>query len=63
MTQTKDDDNVVVTLVRLEPEILICNQCEGALFHIYDDGSMVCARKKCGMKTRIDLYKDDNDGD
>ena len=61
MTQMKD--NVVVTLVRLEPEILICNQCDGALFHIYDDGSMVCANKDCGMKTRIDLYKDDDDSD
>ncbi len=57
MTQTKD--NVVVTLVRLEPEILMCNQCEGAMFHIYDDGSMVCANGTCGMKTRLDLYQGD----
>ena len=58
---TQGNDDVVVTLVRLEPEILGCSNCDGVRFHIYDDGSMVCAKKGCGMKTRIDLYKDDDD--
>ena len=54
-----DDDSVVVTLVPLEPRILTCAECESARWHIYDDSSMVCANKNCGMKTRVELFGDD----
>ena len=54
-----DDDSVVVTLFPLEPRILTCAECESARWHIYDDSSMVCANKKCGMRTRVELFGDD----
>ena len=54
-----DDRNIVVTLIPQEPETLVCGGCDGALWHVYDDGSMVCADKDCGAKTRLDLFKDD----
>ncbi len=60
MTQTKDD--VVVTLVQLEPGIIACSECDGVRFHVYSDKSMVCANKNCGTKTLFGTFEgDDND--
>ena len=52
------DDNVA-NLVQPEPQILACEECDSVVYHVYSDGSMVCANTDCGIKTRFDLFGGD----
>lgn len=50
-----DDETNVVNIMQPEPQILFWAECDGVSFHVYDDKSMVCANKDCGVKTRFEL--------
>ena len=56
---TQENETNVANLVQPEPVILACEDCDGVTFHVYHDGSMVCAKRKCGIKTRFELFEDE----